>query len=75
MAVSTCVKCNGHSFELTLFTPIGETRQLTLVQCSNCGAPVGALNPPSGPEVLALRQEIAAIDEKLGRIARALQEL
>ena len=75
MATSTCIKCNGHSFELVPLTPIGETRHLTLVQCSNCGTPVGALNPISGPEVSALRQEIAAIDEKLHRVARALQEL
>jgi hypothetical protein len=75
MAVSTCMKCSGHSFELTLFTPIGETRNLTLVQCSTCGTPVGALDPVSGPQVLALRREISAIDEKLSQIARALQEL
>jgi hypothetical protein len=75
MAIPTCIKCSGHSFEFALFTPIGEARQLTLVQCSNCGTPVGALDPLSGPEVLALTQEIAAIDEKLNRIARALQEL
>jgi hypothetical protein len=28
MAVSTCVKCNGHSFEVVLFTPIGDSRKL-----------------------------------------------
>ena len=37
MAVSTCAKCGGRSFELALFTPIGESRKLTLVQCSSCG--------------------------------------
>jgi len=26
MAVSTCAKCLGHSFELVLFTPIGDSR-------------------------------------------------
>ena len=26
MAVSTCVKCTGHSFELVLFTPLGESK-------------------------------------------------
>jgi hypothetical protein len=48
---------------------------LTLVQCANCGTPVGALNSLAGPEVLALKQQIAAIDEKLSRIASALHEL
>ena len=75
MAISTCTKCNSHSFELVPLTPIGETRNLTLVQCANCGTPVGALNSLAGPEVLALKQQIAAIDEKLSRIASALHEL
>ena len=41
MAVSTCSKCGGHSFELALFTPLGDSRKLTLVQCSACGVAVG----------------------------------
>jgi len=61
-------------FELSLFTPIGESHKLTLVQCSSCGTPVGALDPGSGPQIEALRREVAAIDEELNRIARALQE-
>ena len=74
MAVSTCIKCGEHGFELSLFTPIAESRKLTLVQCSNCGTPVGAIDPASGPQIEALRREVAAIDEKLNRIARALQD-
>ena len=74
MVVSTCSKCGGHSFELALFTPIGEARKLTLVQCSNCGTPVGALDPATAPQIETLRREVAAIDEKFARIARALQE-
>jgi hypothetical protein len=31
MAVSTCVKCNGHSFEVVLFTPSGDSRKLLIV--------------------------------------------
>jgi len=74
VAVSTCIKCGGHGFELSLFTPIGDSRKLTLVQCSNCGTPVGALEPGGGAQIEALRREVAAIDEKLNRIARALQD-
>jgi hypothetical protein len=33
MAVATCIKCGGHSFELALFTPLGESHKLTMVQC------------------------------------------
>ena len=45
MAVSTCVKCGGHGFELASLTPIGQQLKLTDIQCSNCGTPVGALDP------------------------------
>jgi hypothetical protein len=75
MAISTCGRCGGHSFELALFTPIGESRKLTLVQCAACGVAIGALDPSTGPQVEALRNQITAIDEKLGRVAAALQEL
>jgi len=75
MAISTCGKCGGHSFELALFTPIGETRKLTLVQCSACGVAVGALDPGTGPQIEAVKDQVAAIDRKLARIAEALQEM
>ncbi len=74
MAVSTCVKCSGHSFELALFTPLGENRKLTLVQCSQCGTPVGVLDPAIGTQIEALKNQIADIDQRLNRIAKALQE-
>jgi hypothetical protein len=73
MAVSTCIKCSGHSFELALFTPLGESNKLTIVQCSQCGAPVGALDPATGPQIEALKNQVTAIDERLNRIAKALQ--
>ena len=75
MAVSTCSKCGGHSFELALFTPIGASRKLTLVQCSARGMAVGALDPSTGPQIEALKTQVAAIDQKLARIAEALQEV
>ena len=73
MAISTCGKCGGHSFELALFTPIGEIGKLTLVQCSVCGVAVGALDPATGPQIEALKGQVTAIDQKLARIAGALQ--
>jgi hypothetical protein len=74
MAVSTCAKCAGHSFELALFTPLGEARKLTLVQCSQCGTPVGVVVPAMGSQIEALMRQVAAIDERLNRIAKALQD-
>jgi hypothetical protein len=62
-------------FELALFTPIGESHKLTLVQCSACGTAVGSLDPSTGPQIEALKGHVAAIDQKLALIAEALQEL
>jgi hypothetical protein len=74
MAVSTCIKCNGLSFELALFTPLGDSRKLTIVQCSACGAPVGVMDPAMGPQIEVLKNLIAAIDDRPNRIAKALQD-
>jgi hypothetical protein len=74
MSVSTCIKCNGHSFEIVLFTPVGDSRKLSMVQCSGCGTPIGLMDPGAGLQIEALKSQIAAIDERLNRIARALQE-
>jgi hypothetical protein len=73
MAVTTCIKCSSHSFELALLTPLAESRKLTIVQCSQCGTPVGALDPTLGPQIETLKHQVAAIDERLNRIAKALQ--
>jgi hypothetical protein len=74
MAISTCIKCGGHSFELALFTPIAESKKLTMVQCSSCGTPIGVMDPAIGLQVEALKNQVAAIDERLNRIAKALQD-
>jgi hypothetical protein len=74
MAVSTCAKCAGHSFELVPFTPLGTSHKLAMVQCSGCGAPIGVLDPATGVQIDGLKNQIAAIDEKLNRIAIALQD-
>lgn len=74
MAVSTCGKCGGHSFELTPFVPLGDDRKLALVQCAGCGTPIGTLDPALGLQIETLRNQIAAIDERLNRIAKALQD-
>jgi hypothetical protein len=74
MSISTCIKCSGHSFELSLLTPLGESRKLTMVQCSGCGTPVGIVDPTIGPQFEALTRRVAMIDERLSRIAQALQD-
>jgi hypothetical protein len=74
MAVSTCIKCSGHSFELVRFAPVGESHKLAMVQCADCGTPIGVLDPATGPQIEALKHEVAAIDDRLTRIAKALTD-
>lgn len=74
MAVSTCIKCEGHSFELALFTPLGESHKLTMVQCANCGTPIGVMDAASRTAIEALQGKVAAIDDGLTRIAKALSD-
>jgi hypothetical protein len=74
MAVSTCIKCSGHSFELARFTPVGESHKLTIVQCADCGTPAGVLDPAIEPRMEALKSQVAAIDDRLTRIAKALTD-
>ena len=72
MAVSTCMHCGGHSFEVALFTPLGQSYKLSLIQCANCGVPVGVLDPSVQARIEALKSDIAAIDERMTRIAKEL---
>ena len=74
MSVSTCIKCSGHGFEVVLFTPIGDARKLSIVQCSSCGTPIGIMDPATGLQLEALKNQVAAIDERLSRIVQALQD-
>ena len=48
---------------------VSKPAKLTIIQCSGCGAPIGVMDPATGPQIEALKNQIAAIDEKLNRIA------
>jgi hypothetical protein len=72
MPASTCLQCGSHSFEVVPLTPLGQNYKLTLVQCSTCGTPIGALDPGPKLAIESLKKQVAAIDDKLTRIARAL---
>jgi len=41
MALSTCVKCGHHVFEVSEVEPNGSNFKLMFVQCSSCGGVVG----------------------------------
>lgn len=72
MASSICAKCEGHVFERSLITPVGESRAVAVLQCASCGAVIGTLESETAIE--SLRKQIAAIDAGLVRIVKALQE-
>lgn len=72
MAVSTCAKCGGHTFERGLITPLGEQRTVPVLQCAGCGTVIGTLDSHLAME--GLQKEIAHIDAGLVRIAKALSQ-
>jgi predicted nucleic-acid-binding Zn-ribbon protein len=41
MALSTCIKCGHHMFELSEAEPNGSNVKLFFVQCASCGGVVG----------------------------------
>lgn len=41
MAMSTCVKCGNHSFEIVQKDLVGSRFKMNLVQCNSCGGVVG----------------------------------
>jgi predicted nucleic-acid-binding Zn-ribbon protein len=41
MALSTCVKCGHHFFEVSEAEPNGSQFKLMFVQCASCGGVVG----------------------------------
>jgi hypothetical protein len=73
VAVSISTKCEGHSFELALFMPLGESHKLTIVQCASCGT-VGVTDTASRVAIEALHGEVAAIDDGLTRITKLLND-
>jgi hypothetical protein len=72
MAISTCAKCSGHTFERGLVTPLGEQRAVPVLQCAGCGTAIGTLD--SHLAIESLQNQIAHIDAGLVRIARALSD-
>jgi len=43
MALSTCVKCDGHNFEIKEVSPNNGSFKYYFVQCSSCGGVVGVV--------------------------------
>ena len=81
MALSKCPHCDGKIFELQEVSPIGAAYKSTFVQCSGCGAPVGAMDyfnvgtllKNQEAKIDELSRKVDQIDYSLQLIAQALQ--
>ena len=71
MAIPTCAKCDGHTFERGMIAMLGEQHKVAVVQCANCGTVVGTLDYSNLDK---LQKQIADIDAGLKRIVKALSE-
>jgi hypothetical protein len=58
--------------KLAVFAPLGASQKLTIVQCSGSGTPIGVLDSTTCPQID--ENQIAAIDKRPSRIAKALQD-
>lgn len=66
MALSSCPKCDSHSFEMKVVEPRDSNYKLNFVQCASCGAVAGVL------DYFNVGARLAKQDEALKKIARAL---
>jgi hypothetical protein len=74
MATSKCGHCGGGLFELKTIEPVGGTYKVNMVQCSACGAVVGAVYDFNAGVMLQLQEKkIDDIAELVGRIDAGLR--
>jgi hypothetical protein len=70
MAVSKCPFCKAEKFEMATIEPAGAEFKVNVIQCSACGAPLGALPAANVAAVLAEQTKlIRAIASKHGLLA------
>lgn len=81
MPYSTCPKCTSTSFEVKEAEPRNSSYKLIFVQCSSCGAVVGAL-PYYDAGVLAkdnqnnisqLKQQVSNVEQALYQLSQAVR--
>lgn len=52
MALPTCIKCGGHSFETQVHSPIRSRYKVIFIQCASCGGVVGTMDYYNIPDSL-----------------------
>jgi hypothetical protein len=76
MALSSCPKCNGHSFEVKTIEPSGGNYKENAVQCRSCGVVVGVVgyyNP--GALLKEQEKEITKLQRGQQQILSALHTI
>ncbi|HMJ99648.1 MAG TPA: hypothetical protein VK552_10065 [Reyranella sp.] len=74
MATSKCGHCGEGLFELKTIEPVGGSYKVNMVQCSACGAVVGAVYDFNAGVMLQLQEKkIDDIAELVGRIDAGLR--
>jgi translation initiation factor 2 beta subunit (eIF-2beta)/eIF-5 len=68
MALSTCVKCGGQSFEVVEGNVVGANFRLWFIQCSRCGGVVGV------QEYLNVSAMVGDVREKVDRLFESSKE-
>lgn len=69
MAISKCPKCDNTFFELVENSPAKSKYKLSFVQCSRCGAVVGAM------DYLNIGTVLNQVEEKLENIEKSLNNV
>ena len=64
--LTNCARCANHQFELKVIEPAGADCKFNVLQCSNCGCPIGAFDSRDFARLLADQQKLLVALE--GRI-------
>lgn len=81
MALSSCSKCNGGSFEMKESSVSHATYRILFIQCSSCGCVVGTqsyfdagfLAKKNQEAIAGLSQQLAQVQTQISAIQRHLQ--
>lgn len=76
MAIPTCAKCGGHSYEVRIVEPVGSNFKQNLLQCTACGTPVGVLDFYNLGNLLKDQEkEISGLKRQLSNLESAVQQI
>ena len=67
--MSTCAKCGGHLFRLEEKEPSGSAVKVYFVQCTACGAPIGALDYFDNSSL------IQGLEKKINQLTSSVNDL